>query len=345
MLSFKYREVNSDGTVRTGQPLVHHIGGSASWFTPTKIIYTNNGNQYHATPHADGSLSWSNPTLLPGNLNGELYIRAYFKTHAKENCSSVSDWNLYIQPGRPSDVYVQPVYCEIWDVKVEKGTIATGWQVAKKDTETFFNVDPSTGVITLQAANLLSLAGDEFEITSGNFQVTKEGVITATKGTIGGWDFSDRILSWVPEAGEYDPNATANVRNDGFYFSFGQGYPAAFLTTIYNKSTRVAARLRLLADTDGHGNYPNLSATIQAMNGYGEEDMDTSKSYYCPLLTMGAPSETSPNLEIGFRLYKDASQGLKAYAYLGYRDSSTTSMTATGGWRYIDFKNLENKEN
>ena len=198
VLSFKYREVNSDGTVRTGQPLVHHIGGRASWFTPTKIIYTNNGNQYHATPHADGSLSWSNPTLLPGNLNGELYIRAYFKTHAKENCSNVSDWNLYIQPGRPSDVYAQPVYCEIWDVKVEKGTIATGWQVAKKDTETFFNVDPSTGNITLKAANSLSLTGDKFEITSGKFQVSTTGKVTATdlhvsQGTIADWSITPEL--------------------------------------------------------------------------------------------------------------------------------------------------------
>ena len=198
VLSFKYREVNSDGAIRTGPLLVHYIGGHASWFTPTKIIYTNNGNQYHATTHANGSLSWAGPTPLPGNLNGELYIRAYFRTHSKANCSSVDDWNLYIQPGRPADVYTQPVYCEIWDVKVEKGTIATGWQVAKKDTETFFNVDPSTGNITLKAANSLSLAGDEFEITSGNFQVSTTGKVTATdlhvsQGTIADWSITPEL--------------------------------------------------------------------------------------------------------------------------------------------------------
>ena len=198
VLSFKYREVNSDGAIRTGPLLVHYIGGHASWFTPTKIIYTNNGNQYHETTHANGSLSWAGPTPLPGNLNGELYIRAYFRTHSKANCSNVSDWNLYIQPGRPSDVYAQPVYCEIWDVKVEKGTIATGWQVAKKDTETFFNVDPSTGNITLKAANSLSLTGDKFEITSGKFQVSTTGKVTATdlhvsQGTIADWSITPEL--------------------------------------------------------------------------------------------------------------------------------------------------------
>ena len=196
VLSFKYREVNQD-RVPTGQIKIPTLGGHApaTWFVPNKIVYISNGVQYFAT-----NINWPGPSYLPAHLAGDISVRMYFSTTS--SVPTESDLNLYIQPGRGStgESYATNLYCEIWDVKIEKGTMATNWVADKKEiaSETFFNVDPSTGVITLQAANSLSLTGDKFEITSGKFKVSTEGKVTATdmhvsQGTIADWSITPEL--------------------------------------------------------------------------------------------------------------------------------------------------------
>lgn len=188
VLSFKYREVDSNKNPVTGKIKAQSVGGHSDGFTTNRIVYiSSNGTKQSYTDKY-----WYSPPMLGEDFVGEIEVQVYLTFNGNKN-----DNKLYIQPGRSSsdDGYGSAVYCEIWDVKVEEGTIATGWSPANEDNETFFKVDPSTGNIVLKAEKTLSLSGDEIEITSDHFGLTKEGEISATKGNIGGFHISSDHLA------------------------------------------------------------------------------------------------------------------------------------------------------
>ena len=90
-------------------------------------------------------------------------------------------------------------------IKVEKGNKATDWSPAPEDTANTSQVSRAAimATITKNGTSSIDMESDEFSLTSKNFSVTKEGIVTALLGIFGGWNIGKDGI-WREIRPDYD---------------------------------------------------------------------------------------------------------------------------------------------
>ena len=103
-------------------------------------------------------------------------------------------------------------------IKVEKGNKATDWSPAPEDKANTSQVSRAAimATITKNGTSSIDMESDEFSLTSKNFSVTKEGIVTALLGIFGGWNIGkDGIWREIRPDYDYTQN-DINIRTDIF---------------------------------------------------------------------------------------------------------------------------------
>ena len=90
-------------------------------------------------------------------------------------------------------------------IKVEKGNKATDWSPAPEDKANTSQVSRAAimATITKNGTSSIDMESDEFSLTSKNFSVTKEGIVTALLGIFGGWNIGKDGI-WREIRPDYD---------------------------------------------------------------------------------------------------------------------------------------------
>lgn len=141
--------------------------------------------------------SWQKYVLtfkITGTIS-KFYIRMFF-----ENCKDGTQ--------KPSEANVQ-YWIDISSFKLEEGNIATDWTPSAEDTEKSVQAKIDMCVKMDENGNLeseINISGDKLTIDTQNFTLAKDGTITcqgatiegnitATSGSIGGWNIGNGCLS------------------------------------------------------------------------------------------------------------------------------------------------------
>lgn len=199
------------------------------------------------------------------------------------------DKDIYIQPNRG---IVNEITYDLWDVKVEKGEVATDWTPAPEDMATATELSVLNGKIESKVSNNETGKGCSWSMTSDNFEVkttaegktggitvdsnglTVEGTVNATAGVIGNCAIVGGYLT-VPQLSALSGNMgtlTAgeiigkdrkwSISIDGDYF-------------INAKSFKVSHQGDLTANSGVIG---NLSIAQDSLIGYSEnKDSNNNK--------------------------------------------------------------------